>query len=252
MKYTVKPLFVLLPATLAGLAGLMLRVTLYRVGFDLRGMLPRMHPLQLGCVLLALAAALGSLLLIKKQDLGYRPTRFLHPLGRGLLAPVVCVFLLLHVWDLFALNRHVFSAPDALGILTLARMALALAAAASVLIILWLPPRNAGVNLGCHSFLCLFFTVDMLCRYHQWSGNPQLPDYLLQIFACICFTFCSYCRMAFSGQIQKPRLHGFTAIMGLTLGLMCVGGPDTPAFYLAGAVWCAAGLCFSANAQEAV
>lgn len=242
MKDTLKPLHILLPAVLTGLAGFGLRTAFYRVGFDQRGLLARMHPLQLGCMLLVLVAAALCLLVLKKADLSCRPARFLHPLGRGLLAPVVCGGLMLHGWKLLVLVRQTLAVPDLLDILPLARALLALAAGAAALIILWAAPRNEVMNLVCFSSFSLFFTLDMLCRYQLWSGNPQIQDYVLPVFACICFALCSYYRMAFLGQIRSPRAHGFTSVMGLVLGLICAAGPDTPAFYLAGAAWCAVGI----------
>ena len=242
MKDTLKPLHIFLPAVLTGLAGFGLRAAFYRVGFDQRGLPVRMHPLQLGCMLLVLAAAALCLLALKKADLGCRPARFLHPLGRGLLAPVVCGGLLYHGWQLFCLIRPALAIPDLLDILPLARVILALAAGAAALILLWAPPRNGLVNLACCSAFTLFFTLEMLCRYQLWSGNPRIQDYVLPVFACICFALCSYYRMAFFGEIHSPRAHGFTSVMGLVLGLICAAGPDTPAFYLAGAAWCAVGI----------
>lgn len=242
MKHTIKSIHVLLAAAAAGLAGLCLRIALYRVGFDDRGLLPRMHPLHLACLILALGAGLGSFLAAKQQDLGYRHARFLNPWGRTFLMPAVSAALLWHAASLFALTRRQSFVPAAPGILIWVRMILALGAAGSIFVILWHPPRKEPVNLIFHCVVCLFFTVDMLSRYQSWSGNPQLPDYLFQILACACLALSSYSRMSLFGGLHNRRVHGFFSLTGLVLCLFCAAGPETPIFYLAGAGWSAAGV----------
>lgn len=242
MKNKTKTLSILLPAVLAGILGYILRTTLYRVGFDQRGLLARMHPLQLSCVLLSLAAALWAAVLTGKRDLGYRPVRYLHPAARGILAPVVCACVLLHGWKVFSPVLPVLTGRGAPEILTLIQTILSLGAGVSVLVLLWFNPRKPLVDLACHSILCLFFVLDMLYRYQNWSGEPQIADYLLQVFACVSFSLCSYSRMALSGGISKPRLHGIASILGVVLGILCAAGPEHPAFYIGGAAWCALGI----------
>lgn len=242
MKSSCKSIPVLISAAGFGLTGFALRLILYRVGFDEQGLLPRMHPLQLMCVLLVLGAALAGIFLLKVQKFDYRPARFLNPWGRTLLAPAVSAALIAHAYRLYAASLQPSIAPAVMDSLYWARLVLALGAAAAVAAILWMNVRKPGISLFLHCVVCLFFTVDMLCRYQYWSGNPQLADYLLQVFACVCFTFCSYSRMAFWGQIHNPRLHGLAGYLGLVLGLVCAAGPDTPIFYLGGACWSAVGL----------
>ena len=132
---------------------------------------------------------------------------------------------------------------EAAAILPRIRAGLALAAAGAMLLSPFLPKKNLGLQSLLHGIITVFFAVDMLCRYRDWSGNPQLPDYVFQIFGCIGLCLCSYHRLAFDVELGKRRMLLWCSMMGLHLCIACVSGPETEIFFLGGALWAGSCLC---------
>ena len=232
-QITKKPL---LTAAGAGFLGLCLRALLYRTGFDHKGILSASHPLHLAC--LVLTAAMALYLSFRTQKSG--DDTLCHPRLRFPAGLLGGCFLLLHGITLI---------PELEGLLSVLRCALALSGAGAMIITVFPPVRSRRVHMLCHGLICLFFGMDMLCRYRGWSGNPQLPDYCFHVLAGVCLSLCSYHRLAFDTGLGKHRIHGYCCLMALYLCLLSLVGPEGWEFYLGGAFWAAA--CLSTPAREA-
>ena len=214
---------------------LTLRLQLYRVGFDHKNILSSSHPLHLICLALTgVLAAVLALLLWKTEETPDTETRSPgHPLE---ILPLMNagILMIFHSVPLFR---------EAEGTLTTVRTALSLAAGESmVLCALW-PREKTRVHGILHGLITVFYAVDMLCRYRNWSGNPQLPDYTLQIFACLLLSLCSYHRLALDVGLGKRRSLLWCSLMAMSLSLGCASGPESKIFYLAGAFWAAGCVC---------
>ena len=211
-----------LAAAAGGVLGLMLRTALYRSGFDDRGILSASHPLHLVCLALTAAMALYLAVQARKlpeQSRDYPRLRKALGLGAGCL-------LLMHA---VALLRQ------SLAPLDLLRCALT-GAAAIAMALCALGTRHPA---ACHGLVCAAFAADMLGRYRQWSGNPQLPDYVFHVLAGVVLSLCAYQTLALHTGLGKPKLQKFWGLLGLFLCILCLSGPEPQAFYLSGGLWAA-------------
>lgn len=231
-KQTAKLIF---PALGTGVLTLGLRLHMYKVGFDHKNILSSYHPLHLICLGTAVLMALYLALAVRKLDGNTHPRRNFpaHPLRDLAIVAAGCL-MAVHGIALFR---------EAAAILPRIRAGLALAAAGAMLLSPFLPKKNLGLQSLLHGIITVFFAVDMLCRYRDWSGNPQLPDYVFQIFGCIGLCLCSYHRLAFDVELGKRRMLLWCSMMGLHLCIACVSGPETEIFFLGGALWAGSCLC---------
>ena len=234
MKTPPKILTLLFSGLISGLLGCILRVILYRTGFDEKGFLPLNHPLHLICCVLAVATAIWlvmQLKTMKKRD--FRP---------GAAASVCRVLGGILAGGLLAYSALGFFR-EWTTILFRARAILAVLAAVSMPLSVFVPREAKLPRLAGRALITTYFVLDMLVRYQIWSGNPQLPDYVFQDLALVCLCLCSYHRLAFCTGIGKRKVHVFFSIMAMCLCLMSLGGPDSRTFYLSGALWAGAGMC---------
>ena len=225
----------------AGVLSLILRLRLYHVGFDQKHILSSSHPLHLICLALAgiMAAVLALALRDPEEDTGNSNSPVSQSLRPFILVAAGCMT------DIYGLSLF----RDADAPLAYLRAVLSLAAAGSMILIALISKQKLGLHSLFHGIITLFFALDMLCRYRDWSGNPQLPDYVLQIFACLLLSLCSYHLLAFDAGLGKRRFLLWCSLMAMYLSLACVSGPDTEIFYLGGTFWAAACIC-SADPPE--
>lgn len=218
-----------------GILGASLRLLLYRIGFDERNILSSSHPLHLLCLGLTALLAIYLLLSIRKLQGSSDPgVNFPNsPLCR---LTILCAGCLTTLYSI-TLTENIPS------LLALARLMLAFGSAGSMILCALLPRKLRRAHILCRGVVCLFFALDMLLRYQVWSGNPQLPDYVFQVLACVMLCLCSYHRLAFDTGLGKWRMLLFTSLMAVYLCLLCAAGPETPVFYLGGALWAAGCLC---------
>lgn len=225
--------------TLAGLLGVLLRLVLYRIGPDEKNLLPRFHVLHLLCLGLALVAAVHIFLGLKGQPRIVGSDRY----RTGSRAALALAAVLLAVHGL----RFLSQLPDPLS---LARMALTFAGALGILL-LALPVRLLpGISIGIHVLLCILFLLETLCRYRTWSGNPQLPDYIFHVPACVMLVLGTYHRLALHCGLGKPRPWLITGLLGYFLCLLSLTGPEHWSYYLAGALWLGGSLLLPLPARE--
>lgn len=94
-----------------------------------------------------------------------------------------------------------------------------------------------------HGIVCLFFGLNLVDSYRLWSGEPQLMDYVFQLFGCVGLLLTSYQRTAFDVDLGSIRALRITEL--LTAFACLVAAPESgqqALFYLAGGMWCLAGL----------
>lgn len=225
-------------AAAAGFTGFALRALLYRIGFDEKNILSASHPLHLVTLVLTAAVAGYLVFRVRKQEedaaAGSPWVRFLAGLLGG-------YFLLLHGITL----ARVLS-----GLLTVLRCAGAMIGAGAMVVSVFPPLKSRRAQMLCHGLITAFFALDMLCRYRDWSGNPQLPDYVFHVLCAVCLSLSSYHRLAFDAELAKPRLHSFCCPMALYLCLLSLVGPEGWEFYLGGAFWAAACLFTPEDMKE--
>ena len=226
----------------AGALGFCLRLALYRTGFDERNILSSSHPLHVACLVLTVLAAVYLTAAVHRRQAAGTPVELFPDSPLRSIAALAAACLM---------GGYALSLRRELGtLLEIARMALALGSAVSMALCALPRMPGKGIYGGLLAFISIFFAADMLCRYQGWSGNPQLPDYTLQVAASVLLALCSYHRLAFCTGLGKGWAMDLCGLMGLYLCIVCAAGPETPGFYLGGALWAFNCLCGIGPTEE--
>jgi len=210
---------------LFGIAALALRKALYAVAVDVKGLLLRNHPLEIGLAALTAVVLLVVAWIVRKLDYEERDSANLPAAfgtvaaGAGILATVLT------------------ATPLTGGYLEILWHYLGLAAPVCLLL--------AGIARGfgkkpfflLYVVVCLFFLVHIVTRYQHWSSNPQMQDYvfaLLGAMAILLFGF--YSASLGAGCGGGPKKVG----MGLAAVYLCLAElarSACPALYLGSILW---------------
>lgn len=233
------PLLVLL----LGIAGCCLRLGLYARGIDARGLLVRLHPLEL--LLWLTTAVTVALVLLAVRRLGGGnaydvnfPYSLWASLGHILLAAGILLTVLTHAP---ALPGPVGKLWKVLGVVS--APLLFYAAFARVL--------GKRPNFLCYVVSSIFFAFHLVCHYRTWCSDPQLQNYLFTFAGTIGLMLLAYEQAAFcTGSGSRRRL--LTA--GLLTGYLCLVNLAATQYvylYLGGAIWALTGLCRPEAPQSA-
>ena len=93
-----------------------------------------------------------------------------------------------------------------------------------------------------HGIVCLFFGLHLVDYYRVWSGEPQLMDYLFQLFGCVGLLLTAYQRTAFDVEAGNYRALRITELLTAFACLVAAADSGQSLFYLAGGMWCLLGL----------
>lgn len=225
-----------LPLLTAGLGavGLLLRLALYALQ-EPSGLLPSQHPLHTAAVILSvLTAALVLALVTRLGGSGKYQLNF----PASPLAALGAFFAGLWLLPVpFEILRHADSN------LTIARAVLGFLSIPCLLFTGWCHWKGRRPHFLLHGAACLFFALHMVCQYQLWSGNPQLEDYLLPLFACVFLTLTAYYRMAFDARMGNRRALLFCGLMAGFFCICSLAGEGENRFYFAGGLWALTNLC---------
>lgn len=208
----------------AGAVGIALRLALYRTGFDHRHLLTPNNPLHLLSLGLALALTVYLFILLRT---GKDSPDTLLPGGIP-AGGAAALILGLNAWQLFSAAGGDY--------LEFVRAVLGLLCAVSLALTALTRFRGRTPALAVQSAVCLFFALDMLCRYQNWSGNPRLADYCFALPASICLCVVAYQSLALPRGLGNGKVRRFAGLMALCLCLFSLVGSGSPAFYLGGAL----------------
>lgn len=235
MKGLQKPKYIPHIVCAAGLIGLLLRVLLYVFGPDDRGLISKSHPLHIACWVLAAATAVFAALSARKlgSSNAYEDN---FPANKNrvvitVLAPVWFLVSAFSAWELAA---------DTVGLVW---VVFSFAAVPCLAYTGYCQITGKKPLFIFHGIVCIFFALDMVCRYRIWSGNPQLPDYSFRLLACAFLTLSAYHRMAFDVDLGRRRMFLLCSLMAVFFCTVSVIGPGNQAFYLGGALWALSTLC---------
>lgn len=94
-----------------------------------------------------------------------------------------------------------------------------------------------------HGLTSVFLLLHVVTHYQHWSGNPQLQDYVFDLFAAVMLMLFSYYAAAFEAGMGKRRMQLATGLLALLLCGVSLSGTEFPGLYVSGSVWAAADLC---------
>ena len=106
---------------------------------------------------------------------------------------------------------------------------------------------SIGLHLGkrpvflLHGIVCLFFGLNLVDYYRVWSGEPQIMDYLFQLFGCVGLLLTAYQRTAFDVEAGNYRALRITELLAAFACLVAAPDSGQSLFYLAGGMWCLLG-----------
>lgn len=219
------------PALMLVLGGVCfaLRIRLYAVALDAKGLLLRGHPLERGIWITVAVAAVLAVLAARAQKRSDRYEENFAPsavaaLGHFLLAAGIGATVLT-------------CAPGAFGTLGTVWKVLGLLAAPLLLWAGFCRIRGTVPLFLSYGAVCLFLLVHVMSQYQHWCSNPQLMDYVFALLGNVAMAFFAYYTAAFAAGCANPRMY---LISGLLTVLLCAGalsGGTYPLLYLGGLVW---------------
>ncbi len=93
-----------------------------------------------------------------------------------------------------------------------------------------------------HGAVCLFYGLNLADHYRIWSAEPQLSAYFFELLACVGLMLTAYQRTAFDVGMGRRKAYQVTGLMTGFLCFAAITASPEPVFYLAGGLWCLAGL----------
>lgn len=102
-----------------------------------------------------------------------------------------------------------------------------------------------------HAVVCLFFGLNLVDYYRLWSGEPQLMDYVFQLFGCVGLLLTAYQRTAFDVGAGNGRALRITELLAAFACLAGATDSGQALFYVAGGMWCLLG-CHAPALPEVV
>lgn len=93
-----------------------------------------------------------------------------------------------------------------------------------------------------HVVICLGLILQLICRYRQWSADPQLYDYCYQLLALACTMVAVYQRACFDADMGKRHNYTFFSLAAVYFCTISLSSSDW-LFYLSLGCWLFTGLC---------
>lgn len=231
LKPTNLPWFVLS----AGIIGIALRFWLLSTGTDKTGLLVSGHPAG---ILLWLLTAVTAVLVIlvclplaqaNKYSFNFPPSA-IGAIGEGSLALGILVANILAL----------IGSADSLSAVTAVVGFLSVALLGLCAFYRW---KGIRPMFLLHSFVSIFWILRLVSLYRVWSPEPQLQNYIFQLFANVFMMLSLYQRTAFDVGCGNRRAH---AIFHLAAAFFCclslIGSRDW-FLYGACALWAITDLC---------
>lgn len=233
MKKNLNPKNLPLTAFAAGFLALLLRWLVNLLATDGRGLIVSRHPLVIALwIVTALTAAL-ILLQVRGLD-GSRRYAPNFPASRS--AALGCGFMALCTMVTTALSWEITT----LGLL---RYILGQAAGCCLIFLTYARYRGIKPSFLFHAVVCVFFAVHMVSRYRPLSGEPQLLNFVFEIFACVGLTLFAYQQAAFEVGLGKRRMQLTLGLLTAYCCLAAIPAAPQPQLYAGGAVWTLNTLC---------
>ncbi len=177
-----------------GLVCLCVRQWLLSSGTDKKGLLVAGHPgTVLSLLLLAVCICILCLALRQKQVYRFRNT----PLS-------VVSMVMFAIGYGFAAWKLLSTPGQALSVIT---AALGILSAMCALLIAFALFRKLRLHPLVYCPFVLFFMFFLVCRYQQWSGEPELQRYLFQMLSVVSLMISAYHRAALEADKKGARIY---------------------------------------------
>lgn len=235
MKTFLKPKNLPLLTVVLGFMGFGLRWLLYMVSVDVKNLLPMNHPLEIALWLVTAAALALIAAGVWKLDGSRRygdNFKASPAAGMGHLAAAAGI-LLTALFSPESTQGALYGLWKGLGFLAAAALAVAGVCRA----------QGKRPQFLTHMTACVFLLIHLVGNYRHWSGNPQLQDYVFDLFGCVALMLFAYYEASFDVGAGKRRMQLAAGLAAVYLGCVALSGSQYPLLYLGGAVWAVTDLC---------
>ena len=232
-KYFSPKLLPLFPLC-TGLLGLLLRVILYRVAIDEKGLIISGHILSVLPFVLT-AVVLAVLFLCIRNAAPPSAYAALFPPSYTAAFGGICAAVGILLMDIYEL----FMRQDAI---TIACLVLGVFAAAGLICSARCRIRGKQPSFLFHTMLTLYFMVHPLSQYRFWSADPQLLNYCFHLLASVLLMLAAYYRAALDASAGSAKRYAFYSQAALFFCCISIHGSSW-LFYCAMAIWTATNLC---------
>ena len=232
-KKTNDKLFPLLTAGL-GAAALVVRLALFLLGRDEKGLLIPGHPLDiLSWIITDLAAVLAVIAALKL----YGSRKYKNNFGPSTTAAVGCFALA------GGIAAAVISGWNLLSRLDLIRSICGLLAIPALFLLGLHRKKGRRPVFLLHGMVCLYLILFAVSHYQLWSSRPQIHDWFFAMAGSLLLTLFAYQQTAFDVSMGSRRMQLATGLLAAYFCLAAMAGGDDIQLYLGGAVWALTNLC---------
>lgn len=89
-----------------------------------------------------------------------------------------------------------------------------------------------------HCLVCVFFVVRLVLSFRQWSADPQLQDYVMQLMASISLMLFAFHRASADAGVMNPRRTVFFSLCACFFCVNSLLDPSMRLLYLGAGAWC--------------
>ena len=229
MKRYLKPAYLPIAVLSAGILACLMRLWLFALGADERGLLAVgnfpdvMSWILVAATMALLAVSCRQLQGATKYSYNFRASM---PAAIGMALAAVS-FCITSVIDLATGGDSVGAVSTVFGFFATAAL-LALAYG-----------RYKGLHLSVlfHSVVCLYLMLYLVSHYRLWSAYPQLQSYAFELLAIVFVMLACYQRAAFDAGKGNRRAYTFFTLAALFFCVSTLPGCDNAAFFIGCAVW---------------
>lgn len=235
MKRLLSSKFLPAMTLLLGAVGFLLRLGLYAVAPDGKGLLPKGHPLEL---LLWAVTVVAMALVIAAGWNAKGSNRYGDNFGPSLPGAVGNILMAAGILLTVLLNQP--KMPNLLGSLW---KLLGFVSAPCLVAAAFARVQGKRPFFLLHTSACLFLVLHIVNHYQAWSGNPQLQDYLFPMLGTMALMFFGFYMAAFAVDSGSRRM---LLGMGLAAVYLCAVSLSSGAYfflYLGGIAWVLTNLC---------
>lgn len=213
----------------AAVPGFLLRSYLYASAIDRKGLMISGHWAIWGLLGLTLLFFTGLVLLARnpEEELDYwdcfAPS-FLRSSGAFITAIAI---LLRTLWGSVPLAEYVDKITVLFGI----------CAGISLLFVGLASLSGAKPSFLCHSAISIYFALQMVDQYRNWSSDPQLMDYVFYVAAFICLMLSAYFLAQFQVDTRNHRSLWVSAMAAVYFCIVAIPESGDTFFLLVCAFW---------------
>lgn len=216
---------VLFAAGAAGVAGFILRFTLYARFVDGKGLL---MPTALTWILWLLTAAWIAAAAV----IAFRSKLTLPAMPSGMQTGTPIAFALG-----ILLSVTVRSPKGGIDALHPVLLILGIVSAAGFLLTALRPRQGINGRFLVHALAVVFMALYMISRYRVWSARPQIMDHAFDMLACVSILLSLYWRCARESGQENPGRQTFYSLCAVFLCITAMAHGEAPLLYLSGGMY---------------